>query len=99
MVLDALAGVRDTWRAEGSEGLGVRDLLSDASLRERVDVLLDTAEMRLGEIPESLEVTIAIEPEIVSRAQESLLALQLILQVEVAQALDVTITFNDNDGD
>ena len=38
-------------------------------------------------------------PEAIVAAQEALRALQVTLQTDVAQALDVTIAFNDNDGD
>ena len=66
---------------------------------EDIDALLSTSATRLAEVPDPLEQTISLEPELVVRAQEALLALQVAIQVDLAQALGVTITFNDNDGD
>lgn len=91
---DVLDGVREVW-----DGPGLRSLVADEGLRAEVDALFATSAERLAEVPEPLEQAIAEEPEIVVRAQEALFALQVALQVEVAQALGVTVTFNDNDGD
>ncbi len=97
---DTLAGVQDVWTGDvGGDHLGVRDLLDDAELAARVDQLFDVAIERLERVPDPLEQTIVIEPEIVAYAQEALQALQVVIQVDLAQALGVTITFNDNDGD
>lgn len=93
---DALDGVRVAW--DGVEP-GVRDLVKDETLAGEIDALFDLSIQRLGEVPEPLSQTIVLEPEIVARAQEPLLDLQVALQVELAQELSVTITFNDNDGD
>ena len=99
---DALAGVQAVWDGgfEGSVGAGIESLVADDSaLVEDIDALLSTSATRLAEVPEPLEQTISLEPELVVRAQEALLALQVAIQVDLAQALGVTITFNDNDGD
>jgi predicted lipoprotein len=107
---DALQGVRDVWTGtvwtgtvwtgDGGEHPGIDALAAgDPQLVERVGALFDEAEVRTAEIPETLEESITREPEIVTRAQVALQALQVILQVELAQELSVTITFNDNDGD
>ena len=97
---DALAGARDVWTGDvGGDHPGISDLVDDPDLVERVDTLFDAAETRLAEVPETLEETVVLQPEVVARAQEALQALQVVLQVDVAQALGVTITFNDNDGD
>ena len=61
--------------------------------------LLETSLERVKEIPEPLEQAILLDREIIARAQEALLALQVAVQVDLAQALSVTIAFNDNDGD
>lgn len=94
---DALDGVYAVWSIEG----GVRSLLSeeDAALGEQVEGLFVTSAQRLAELPEPLETTLVVEPEVVVRAQEALFALQVALQVELAPALGVTVEFNDNDGD
>jgi predicted lipoprotein len=97
---DALSGVQDVWSGGSVGQLGVRDLLTD---REEpyasVTSLLETSLERVKEIPEPLEQAILLDREIIARAQEALLALQVAVQVDLAQALSVTIAFNDNDGD
>lgn len=96
---EALGGVQAAWAGSGAPLSGVRDLVDDASLASQIDALFDAAAQRLSEVPEPLSETIYLQPEIVVRAQEALQALQVALQVDLAQALSVTITFNDNDGD
>ena len=98
---DALAGVNDVWTGGAAEApLGVQDLLrDDPTLTAKIDALFETTDARLAELPEPLEDTILLEPELVARAQDALLALQVAIQVDLAQRLSVTITFNDNDGD
>lgn len=98
---DALAGVQDVWTGgDGDAPLGVRDLLrDDPTLSAQIDALLAASDARLAELPEPLEDTILLQPELVARAQDALLALQVAVQVDLAQRLSVTITFNDNDGD
>jgi predicted lipoprotein len=89
---DILVGVDGVWT------LGVRGLVDD-DLAAGVDALLATSAARLAAIPEPLEETIVLEPEVVVYTQDALQALQVALQVDLAQTLSVTITFNDNDGD
>lgn len=98
---DAITGVRDVWTGRVHGGtLGLVDLVPEGSeVAARVEQALDAADERLAQIPEPLEATIASQPELVARAQEALQALQVAIQVDLAQALGVTIAFNDNDGD
>ena len=103
---DALGGVQAVWDGElvGDSGdtdhPGIADLVGDdPALVSQIDDLLAACALRLAEVPEPLEQTIVLEPEVVSRAQEALQLLQIAIQVDLAQALGVTITFNDNDGD
>jgi hypothetical protein len=94
---DALEGVRLVWTGVNSQGL--RTLIPDESIQQQVDNLLAIAVERLGSIPEPLEEAIVNEPEIVDYAQAPLRELQSVLQRDVATALNVTVTFNDSDGD
>lgn len=92
---DALAGVRDVW-----EG-GVRGFLpadSDA-LITNVESALTDAETALAAVPEPLTATVVDDRASVQAAQDALRVLQIALQIDLAQALSVTIAFNDNDGD
>ncbi|MCB9685033.1 MAG: imelysin family protein [Alphaproteobacteria bacterium] len=94
---DVLQGVRATW--EGDAGPGLRSLVEDGALTDRVEGLFDGCDARLAEVPEPLETTVGEQPEIVARAQDALQALQITMQLEVVQALSVTLAFSDNDGD
>lgn len=95
-----LQGVRGV--ALGRDGgLGVVDLLPEAQddVADRVVAWFDAADVALGGVTDPLETTLVVEPEVVEHAQDELLELQSAIQVDLAQALSVTITFNDNDGD
>ncbi len=94
---DALAGVAAAW--SGGDGLGVIDLVDDAALAARVQQRLDATAARLAALPSPLGQTVVDQPELVQQAQDALYALQVSLQVELAPAIGVTVTFNDNDGD
>lgn len=96
---DAFSGVEKAWNG-AEDAVGVRNLvIDDGALVDRIDMLMEETRGRLAAIPETLEDTIVLEPEVVVLAQDALQALQVALQVELAQSLSVTITFNDNDGD
>jgi len=94
---DALAGVGDVW--SGVDRPGMIGLVEDAELSARIDALLAAALAALAAVPETLEHTIQGDTASAVAAQEALQALQVGLQVELAQALGVTVAFNDNDGD
>ena len=97
---DALDGVEDVWSGGGVGQLGIRALLSEnEELLGSVSALFETSLQRVKDIPEPLEQAILIDSEIIARSQEALLVLQVAIQVDLAQALSVTIAFNDNDGD
>lgn len=96
---DALAGVRAAWQG-GEAWPGVTALLADdPDLATRLDGLFDDAATATAAIPETLETSVTASPGSIDDAQDALQALQVGLQVELAPALGVTITFNDNDGD
>jgi predicted lipoprotein len=88
---DALAGVAAAWEA-------LRGLATPA-VAEAVDERLDAAAVALAAVPEPLATAIVEDRAAVVAAQEALQALQVVLQVDVASALGVTVVFNDNDGD
>lgn len=98
---DALAGVRDVWDgAGGGQHPGISRLAEpDPQLSAQLDELFEASALRLSEIPEPLEESVALSPGRVADAQEALRALQVAIQVDLAPGLGVTITFNDNDGD
>jgi predicted lipoprotein len=92
--LDALDGVQGLWET------GVRGLVDDdPALVDSIDALLVESRSRLAAVPEPLEDTAALQPEVIGDVQEALLALQVAIQVDLLQALGVTPAFNDNDGD
>ncbi len=92
---DALSGVRDV--AEG----GILELLPADSddVSRRVFLAQDQSEEYLAFVIEPLELAIEADRETIAGTQEKLLAEQVVLQVDLAQALAVTLAFNDNDGD
>lgn len=96
---DALAGAQLVWTGpEG--GQGMRDLgHSVPDLQSELDGLFADAQAALEAIPEPLETAIQEQPETVVAAQEALQALQVGLQVDLAPVYNVSIAFNDNDGD
>lgn len=103
---DALAGVSAAWHGaapvgpDGTGWPGVAALLGrEPALVARVTQLFAAAEASLAAVPEPLMASLTAAPEAIARAQDALRALQVALQTDVAQALGVTVTFNDNDGD
>lgn len=99
---DILAGVRAVWGGGSDPGAGsrIRTLVKDnPALEARVEARLSASEERLQLVRAPLLDTLSVEPEAVVFAQEALRALQVAIQVDLAQELGVTVAFNDNDGD
>ena len=69
------------------------------ALAASIDDQLADAMAKLDAIPEPLESAVTEDPGAIVAAQDALQALQVSIQVDLAQDLSVTITFNDNDGD
>jgi predicted lipoprotein len=105
-IADSVAAIRGVWTmfygefAEGS-GLGVVALLrgQQPEIATRFDAAYQAGIEALEAIEVSLGEAVLSHPEQVANAQEVLRELQVVLQVELAQALNVTPGFNDNDGD
>lgn len=98
-VADVLDGVDLVF--EGADGKpGIASLLPEGSpirsaFVQRVGLTRDA----LMVVPEPLELAVTEAPESVVVVQDQLRELQVIVQVSLAQALSVTVVFNDNDGD
>lgn len=92
---DALAGVRDV----GEDGIFDLVPADRADIVPKIGQRQSDAEAYLGEILEPLEVAIVSDRVAIGSAQDALLELQVLMQVDLAQALSVTLAFNDNDGD
>lgn len=97
---DALHGVADVFHG-APVGTGIRALLPPerADLVEAFDAAFDAADAALLAVPEPLETAIVDDREAVFAAQTALRDLQVVIQVDLAATLGVTIVFNDNDGD
>ncbi len=98
--LDTLAGVRRHVLGDG--GLGMVDLLPPddrAALTAAFEQSWATAEAEVAAIPEPLAASLDDDPASLRRAIQALTALQVVLQVDMAQAWQITVRFNDNDGD
>ncbi|MFT5585023.1 MAG: putative iron-regulated protein [Cognaticolwellia sp.] len=97
---DAIDGVALVW--SGLDGaLGVRDLLvDDPALVSQLDTLMAQCQQDAAALPEDLEgALVENDRDTLETAQACLLELQVAIQVDLAQALGVSIAFNDNDGD
>ncbi len=101
---DAIRGVLQQWDGAygGADGLGVVDLLPGGD-RERLGGVVQAAAERgleaLDAVPGPLAQAVEQDPAAVEAAIDALVDLQVALQVEAAQCLQVTIQFNDTDGD
>ena len=101
---DNIHGVLQNWSGTygDSDGQGLVDLLP-AGTRDELDALVQSTAAEaldaLEAIPEPLVDSLSSSPSTVNAAIGALLPLQVALQVDVAQALQVTIQFNDADGD
>jgi len=103
--LDVLQGVDDRVRGDyaGVDGPGLLDAIPDADKRADITAsyiaAYDAAVAAVSAIPAPLSETIYADPASVDLATEAVRDLQVVLQVDLAQALSVTIRFNDTDGD
>jgi predicted lipoprotein len=97
---DALLGVADVFHGSPA-GTGIVALLGedDAALIAAFDEAFAAADAALLAIPETLETAVVDDRDTVFDAQNALRDLQVVIQVDLAAALGVTIVFNDNDGD
>ncbi len=87
----------------GADGLGFDDYLnfidSSDSLAEKVNQKFDSTFDALNNIDNSLDIAVIQNPEQVGQAYAEARELAILLQVDTANQLGVTITFNDSDGD
>lgn len=97
---DALQGVYDIFRgAAPGEGLAALLHEEDARVASVNDTWHENARQALEIVLEPLEVAVTADRTGVQTAQDQLQGYQVAIQVELAQALSVTVAFNDNDGD
>ena len=82
-------------------GLGLRDMLRErrSSLVDTYEELYADARDAIKDIPPPLTDAITTHPKEVELAVDAVRALATFLQVEVTQALNVTVTFGGTDGD
>ena len=98
--LDVLLGVRRQVLGDG--GLGMVDLLpSDDrdTLTPAFEQAWSTANTAVEAIPEPLSAAISEDAPSLRAALQALTELQVVLQVDMAQSWQITVRFNDNDGD
>ncbi|MCB9436593.1 MAG: imelysin family protein [Anaerolineales bacterium] len=99
--LEGLQGVFN-----GGEGLGFDDYLDFLGaeyegdpLSAAINARFEAALTAMHAIEQPLQIAIVEDPETVRAAYESMRALMVLVRVDMAGQLGVTITFNDNDGD
>lgn len=104
----AVQSVKNVWLGRyvdrsgaAHEGLGVRDWLRARrpEVEARVDAAFATAESTLAAIDPDLETAVTSDAPTVETAYQAVKELQLVLAVEMAAALNITVTFNPTDGD
>lgn len=101
-IRDALRGVAllfDGADAPGAQGLDAYLIDRGRPFTERMSEALAAANAALDAIPGPLTEAVDTAPETVVAAIASLGELQRLIQVDLANALSVTVGFNGNDGD
>jgi predicted lipoprotein len=101
--VQALKGIYPFFYGEfdGNKGQGVLDLLrgEHPEMIERFEQSYQAGLASLLAIESSLKTAIVDHRDQVENAQDVLRELQVVLQIELAQVLNVNPGFNDNDGD
>ena len=87
----------------GADGLGFDDYLNfindSDSFTVKVNQQLDSTLNALKNIDNPLDIAVIENPEQVGQAYAEVRELAILLQVDTANQLGVTVTFNDSDGD
>ncbi|HCH62458.1 MAG TPA: hypothetical protein DFR83_06615 [Deltaproteobacteria bacterium] len=103
--LDTLAGVESVVLGDyaGADGPGLLDAVSDperrAEIQSAFDMRYTAAVAAIEVVPPPLTESIYTHSAELTDATNAVRELQVVLQVDLAQALAVTIRFNDTDGD
>ena len=102
--LAALSGTDDVMvgcHMKGCGGIGIKDLLRERrpDLIDTYETLFDEARAAIKTISPPLTDAISAHPQQVQDAIDTVRALATFLQVEITQALNVTVTFGGTDGD
>jgi len=102
-MLDDLGSVHAVYTGSYGDvdGMGVDEYLRARSPRLDAAVLdhIELATRSISEIPEPLRTAVVEDRAAVQRAKSNARALHFLLGVDVANAMAVTVTFNDTDGD
>lgn len=95
---DALAGVEALFRGDQAQGI---EALLDTAPEDvaAFHAAHAAAAQALEDLPDPLEPALTPSRAAIGLARDALRDLQVVVQVDIAQSLSVTITFNDNDGD
>jgi predicted lipoprotein len=98
-VLASLNGIQQLFC--GADGLGLDDAIRrlNASLEKRVQDHFEQAIGATRAIGAPFEEVVVDKRPVVEKAYEEVRALEILLKVDVASALGVTLTFSSNDGD
>lgn len=98
-VLALLQGVRAAF--SGGDGEGVDDYLGrlNLAMARRVDAQFRKAILAVQAIDGPLELTVNSKTQAIAEARDACRALEILMKVEVASTLGVTLTFKSTDGD
>lgn len=86
----------------GADGSGIDDylrFLGSEKLVSQIDDQFDAVLEAIGYIDEPLETAITTQPERVNQVLNSIKSLLILISVDAANQLGITVTFNDSDGD
>lgn len=99
---DNLRGVEQTLfgKKKGAQSVvGYLDSLGKKDLRKKLEAELEDSYAALDAVGAPLTSAVVDDPESVQAAIDELSQLQTLIQVDVINALGLTLTFNDTDGD
>ena len=102
-VLAALDAVQRVYegRLAGVQGVGVADWLRHRrpSLDPKIERALEDSRAAVDAIGAPIDEAVLGAPERVHAAYDAVMALRVLLDVQLAQALEASVTFSDTDGD
>jgi predicted lipoprotein len=97
---DGLVGFSQVYLGD-DERVGLTILVSQASpeIDTNVRAAIEQAEQALAAVPEPLRESVSADADSVTAAVDAVVQLRMLMSVDVAGLLGVTVSLSDNDGD
>lgn len=97
---DGLEGfVRAYLGVDGGAGLTILVAQASPEIDANLRAAIEVAQAALAAVPEPLRESVSTDPDAVAAAEDAIVQLRMILSVDVAGLLGVTVSLSDNDGD